>query len=497
MSRLARWGALLLAAAGLVALSRGDDAAGPAPTRSVRVAPGDPPCSDFRGAGSCSATACHGSILPSAPEFSAVLRNEHTTWVSNDAHSRAYQVLFDKRSDRIVRNLSPDPSRGYEPAHEDRRCLACHTTPRPSKDLVATEWMNADAVGCESCHGASGRWLGPHTTGEEWRKRTWKDKESLGFQDTKDLVRRTRLCVGCHVGDAGAGGMPAREVDHDLIAAGHPRLYFELSAYLDNMPAHWIEKGINGGVPTPSDPRPAPAADFPARAWAVGRLVAMEASLRLLEARAARAGSADALAPIPAGTAPWPEFTEYGCFSCHHDLRDRAWRRADRPAGTLAGSPRWGSWSLPATGDLVEAIAGGPEAHTYAESLRRLASLMEQPVPDAAAVARESRAAAGSLTLCFREVAPRRFDGGAVERLIGRLDRPDAWDRIASWDEAAHLFLNLTPLCQSWVKLAPGRNDDQARLQAHLRALREQLAFPPRFDSPKEFDPAKISRPGR
>ena len=224
--------------------------------------------------------------------------------------------------------------------------------------------MNADAVGCESCHGASGRWLGPHTTGEDWRKRPWSEKVELGFQDTKDLVNRTRLCVGCHVGDAGSKDTPAREVDHDLIAAGHPRLYFELSAYLDNMPPHWIEKGINGGAPDSAKrpDRPSPAADFPTRAWAVGHLVALEASLKLLEARAARAGAANPLpAPLPAGTAPWPEFTEYGCFSCHHDLRDHAWRRAARPEGTLPGSLRWGSWSLPPTGDVVVAIAG-PES---------------------------------------------------------------------------------------------------------------------------------------
>ena len=67
-----------------------------------------------------------------------------------------------------------------------------------------------------------------------------------------------------------------------------------------------------------------------------------------------------------------------------------------------------------------------------------------------------------------------------------------AWDSIASWDDGAHLFLDLTPLCQSWVKLAPARKDDQAHLEDRLRTLREQLALPPGFDSPKEFDPARI-----
>jgi hypothetical protein len=28
-------------------------------------------------------------------------------------------------------------------------------------------------------------------------------------------------------------------VDHDLIAAGHPRLNFEFNAYFESLPAHW------------------------------------------------------------------------------------------------------------------------------------------------------------------------------------------------------------------------------------------------------------------
>ena len=43
---------------------------------------------------------------------------------------------------------------------------------------------------------------------------------------------------------------------------------------------------------------------------------------------------------------PWPEFAEYDCFACHHDLRDRAWRRdpvrfGKRPPGSLAWNERY------------------------------------------------------------------------------------------------------------------------------------------------------------
>jgi hypothetical protein len=37
----------------------------------------------------------------------------------------------------------------------------------------------------------------------------------------------------------GPDGKPWRDVNHDLIAAGHPRLSFELSAFMATMPPHW------------------------------------------------------------------------------------------------------------------------------------------------------------------------------------------------------------------------------------------------------------------
>ena len=377
-------------------------------------------------------------------------------------------------------------------------CLACHTTPRPSKDLVATEWMNADAVGCESCHGASRRWLGPHTTGDDWRKRPWSEKAELGFQDTKDLVGRTRLCVGCHVGDAGSGEMPAREVNHDLIAAGHPRLYFELSAYLDNMPAHWIEKGINGGVPTRSDPRPSPAADFPARAWAVGHLVALEASLKLLESRAARAGAAEspprhrsrpARPPGPSSrsTAASPAITTCAIRPGAARLGPTV-RCPARRDGAHGASPRPATWWKRSREE--------PEAQTYTESLRRLSSLMEQPVPHATAIARERGRRPVRWPFASRKSpeAIRRRGGRAVDRPAGSRGCPGSHRELGRGrpplpqpDPVVSILGQAGPRPERQPGPAPGPPPGLAR----------KLAFPPRFDSPKEFDPAKISRPGR
>jgi hypothetical protein len=475
--RIAGWGPLVFS--GLVWAVLGHSAEQTAASAGRPAAP----ATEFRGAGSCSAVACHGSIAPQPGQ--EILRNEHTTWISEDDHSRAFQVLFDERSQRIARNLGSGLDSSV-PAHEDERCLACHTTPRSKPALAATPWMNSDGVGCESCHGASAHWLGRHTTSAWKQINDPREKRAHGLVDTKDLVHRATVCTGCHVGQRSHESLLDRDVNHDLIAAGHPRLNFELSAFLDRMPAHWKEKNQNADR---ADPRRR-AANFPARAWALGRLVTLRSSIELLSARSAAAVD---------HAVPWPEFTEYGCFSCHHSLRDEAWRRRQNAAVTPIGAARWGTWTTPLLGELlgpVKPLTDEASARESLESLSRLAALMAPAVPNPALVQRASHLAAEKLDRSIAGLAEARFDAEQVERLITALDGPEAWDRVASWDEATVRYLALVPLRQAWSELAPTRKADQDKLAIRLEAVRSKLYFPAGYDSPSGFDPGKL-RMGR
>jgi hypothetical protein len=446
--------------------------ADPQPKRTARSPEPAAAAAEFRGSGSCSAVACHGGIAP-RPGL-RVLGNEHTTWISDDRHSRAYQTLFADRSDRIVRNLAGNRAPD-KPASEDERCLACHTTPRSQGALKATGWMNQDGVGCESCHGASARWLGFHTT-QEWRQtESPSQKEAFGFLNTKSLAVRARACAGCHVGDSSATGLLARDVNHDLIAAGHPRLDFELSAFLDNMPPHWNEKGENADPMTKSGR----AANFPARAWAIGQLVTALLSLELLESRA------------QPGNSSWPEFTEYGCFSCHHDLRDDEWRR-QRPAGPARGAPAWGSWTTPMTRELANGFLADPAARRFSESIEQLALLMAKPVPERTAVASQAHKTAEALSPYLEALAAKSFDARDVEALLGIVNLPEAWKRVSTWDEAVQRYLALVPLYQARLALAPDQAPEPQPLRRQIDTLLEKLKFPPGFDSPGGFDPSLL-----
>jgi hypothetical protein len=481
MRRLAVGTICVIAGAALITLSHGDDAVVPAAGRPVpELAPRQ---SDFLGAGSCSSTACHGSIAPADPLFSKVLRNEHTTWISTDAHSQAYKVLFDPRSINIVANLAKDPAH-VVPAERDERCLACHSTPRSVSEAAVTSWLDSDAVGCESCHGGSRRWLGPHTT-DWWQTLSTSQKAEFGLASTKDLGHRGRLCAGCHVGDGGSDQQPARDVNHDLIAAGHPRLNYELSAFLDNMPPHWVEKNENAD-PTADRRKPRRAADFPARAWMLGRLTTAEQTLKLLQSRATTAD---------AHRAPWPEFAELDCFSCHHDLREQTWRRTTRPGGTLIGSTRWSTANLAGLNDLLAEVTSKPAAIPWNESLDRLVIEMAKPYPNPKFMARESRNTAALVASLINDLATKRLSGPNLQAIIARLDRAGAWDHLTSWDAAAQLYLALVPLRQSLIDLEPTKSAEYAPLGARLETLHRKLTYPPGFDSPRDFDPTQLLKP--
>ena len=74
----------------------------------------------------------------------------------------------------------------------------------------------------------------------------------------------------CHV------GTPDANVDHDMIAAGHPPLRFEFSSYLANLPPHWDvakdrQKNSPGGETL-----------FEPLAWVTGQNISSAAAAELL-----------------------------------------------------------------------------------------------------------------------------------------------------------------------------------------------------------------------
>ena len=262
----------------------------------VRLATGAdaPEPSKYTGPGSCSSPSCHGSVQERTE--TTVQQNEYSTWVVRDKHAHAFVNLTNPVGTRMAQIMGlPKPDTAP-------RCLACHSLDVPL-EMRARTFDLTDGVGCENCHGPASAWLGPHTT------RGWNYDKSLelGMYNTRDLVKRSEKCLSCHLGTA------EKFVDHELIAAGHPDLYFELDSFMAVMPTHWkeVDKDPWLGV----------------RALSVGQAVQLREQLKRV-ARESQGGI-------------WPEYAELDCFACHHNLTAAkdSWRQERGYPGRRPGNP--------------------------------------------------------------------------------------------------------------------------------------------------------------
>jgi hypothetical protein len=441
--------------------------AAPTPSPKTTAGASDARASSIAGRAACSGRACHGGLEPNA---AGVRQNEFTTWIMHDKHARAFEVLTGERGRRIGRNL------GIEHPERDARCLACHTTPQLAgaipDDLVP---LRADGVGCEACHGpakaggsaGSEGWLVAHVTAE-WKKLEGKSKEAAceknGMTPLFDLEVQARTCAGCHVGAPAdpAHGIPARDLNHDLMAAGHPRLMFELSTYRANMPPHW-RTDLHAKTP-----------GYEALVWATGQVESAKASAELSGDRAKRAAE---------GKAPWPEFAEAGCFSCHADLRAPSWRRqGDYYAGRTPGAipaNRWYSALLP-TLDVVAKNKAVPAD----KAVRDLATELNKPSPDPAKVAALAGTATADLDKLLAAIKPLSMDAANLKALTEGLAKQAGTIKQPDWDELAQIALAAAAL-----RDAAGKGTSPEALQP-LDDLFRQLAFPSPYESPEGYTPS-------
>ncbi|HWW61036.1 MAG TPA: multiheme c-type cytochrome [Thermoanaerobaculia bacterium] len=267
----------------------------------------------YVGASSCANAGCHGSTLPL--NATRIRQNEYFTWLSTDRHAQAYNVLFNDLSARILRNM-----RLRNKAYQESLCLDCHSTNVPA-NAVAVRIDPEDGVQCEACHGPASGWRGEHT------QAGWTHEQSVarGMIDLRSLPVRAASCDACHVGTRN------KEVDHELIASGHPLLAFELDNYSATMPAHWNPNPTHG-----------------ARAWATGEAVKFRDALDNL-ARHARGEK-------------WPEFSDMSCTNCHHSLKGSQWRQVRGWPGR-AGLPAWS----PQHWAIVRLIVGKAAPRTRAQ----------------------------------------------------------------------------------------------------------------------------------
>jgi Cytochrome c554 and c-prime len=409
------------------------------------------------GSSSCAAAGCHGALRPQADQ--SVQHNELTLWVAEDKHALAYEALFTPTALHIAKLLG-----GKAPAHEDMRCLACHVNPLTATTSPSAreraEWTSG--TGCEACHGSASRWLREHTQ-PAWQSLGPAEKSKAGMTPPGDTVAFARQCVGCHVGAPEQGGMPLRDVNHDLIAAGHPRLHFEFGVYLANLPRHWSKKINEKLLP-----------DHPLRAWFAGQLVSAQAAAELLADRAQHAGKAQ-------NGRPWPEFAEYNCYACHHDLSQPSERQQPQHlAGRAPGSLPWGSWYFSMPGMLAE--NDDSVSMKLLPILQQLRKLMQERSSDFREISTQASVAANGLRI-WLDQSQQKIDSTALARQL-RASAVQGQSFLEDWDHAEQLYLGLAAL-QQWKRQPAARQT--------LEALARKLAFDAapdkdQYESPRDFD---------
>ncbi len=445
---------LVLAPAVAAALWAGRPQTAAAPFATPGAATAPDAAFQAQGVASCASAACHHFDGPRGSKGS-----EYSTWVGHDPHARAYEVLFEARAKRIVKNLQG--LKNLDDAHPEREklCLSCHVYPDPqlkggpSHPRLAA----ADGVGCEACHGPAEKWLATHYS-DGWKRMSAEAKAELGFVNTKDLRVRAQVCAGCHV------GRQEMDVNHDLIAAGHPRLRFEYGAYLANYGfRHWKLEDEKARHP-----------DHEARAWLVGQLVSAQSALELLAHRAETS--------LRKPDKPWPEFAEYNCAGCHHQLEARPGEAKGPAAGRRSGDLAWGTWYHA----LLPALADNPKL------LADLDRLMRERVPEESKVREEARKVAKELGERARRVNEVKPDGAKRTSLFAALAGAslETGRGPVNWDAETQRYLGLAALQNAPSDLktpvSPGLPEAIRRLGAQL-----QDAFPKGrenvYDSPSRF----------
>jgi hypothetical protein len=390
----------------------------------------------YNGPGACAASSCHGGVQPKT--ITRIAQNEYSIWAAQDKHPRAFNVLSNNVSVRMAKLLKiGDPNK-------EHKCLACHALDT-APELHAETFRLDDGVSCENCHGPAVGWLGPHTT-KDW---THAQSLKLGMYDTRDIVSRSEKCLSCHVGTAD------KQVDHDMIAAGHPDLTFELDTFSSAMPRHW--KTIRDKNPW-SD----------VQEWAIGQAVQLREGLNRLGRRASGP--------------QWPEFSELECFSCHHSLTrpEDSWRQAVGYAGR-PGTTRWNPSRYVVFRHI--ALEVNREAGTKLDADLNHLSEMVGTWADRKQIEASAQEAATLADQIAQQLNHQEYDQNLTSRVMQAIAADDTTISNSGERSAEQAAMALDSLSIAYSKNAKAANSQG--LRTAINGLFQQLNNPSAYNAPQ------------
>lgn len=253
-------------------------------TPASRASAAESDSAQHLGVASCAGSTCHGR---QEGDGKVVRQDEIKLWQEESsaggAHSRAFRVVTGARGQAIAARL------GIGDPGSAAMCLGCHTDPAANH---GPRFQKSDGIGCEACHGGAQNWIQSHYTVGASHARNI----SQGMVPLENAKTRASVCLDCHFGGSG----PGQFVNHRIMAAGHPRISFELDLF-STLQQHHSEdadylqrKGRTDDV----------------RLWATGQAMALERALTLYST------------PKLAAEGVFPEFYFFDCHTCHRRISD-------------------------------------------------------------------------------------------------------------------------------------------------------------------------------
>jgi hypothetical protein len=406
------------------------------------------------GVASCGGSTCHGRMVADGP---VVRQDELLRWQepsnSGGAHSRAYAVLSNSRSATIARNL------GIGNASAVPMCLGCHSEPAES---YGPKFQVSDGVGCEGCHGASSGWIASHyTVGASHR-----DNVARGMIPLENPQARASVCLDCHFGSARNGQF----VNHRIMAAGHPRISFELDLF-STLQQHHDEdadyasrKGRTNNVAM----------------WATGQAMALQRSLTLYAN------------PQRGTEGVFPEFYFYDCHSCHRRIYDQA-----QPVKTGVNNPgRPIPEGMPPYNDenmimlsAAARVAAPGLAGRFDSHVRAFHLALGRDRSAAAAAARQLSQTAGSLASAF---AKSRMGSREAYAMIGVISSAALAPRFTDYEGSVQAVMAIDTLLNSLVNMGEIAVGSAAGIRADVNRAYTAVKEPNEY-RPLEFRAALAS----
>ena len=404
----------------------------------------------IRGAASCAASGCHGGPRPGVAAEDSLRGSEYSLWLEKDPHAKSWQTMSSAKSVGIMSKLGILQDGEIKNTAAYKNCLACHNTERKISNDKLTPIIS-EGVGCESCHGPSEPWYSQHYQSQYAKNLAVK---RLGLTDSKPLLQRAKMCTTCHVGSKD------RDMNHDMIAAGHPALYFDMAVYHEAYPKHWREHTTE-------------ATELRPQLWLAGKIAMADAELELIAARAAKT--------LPISV--WPELSNYQCNSCHVSLNGipKSVAKNDKPLRTARAPVR--NWNLGGI-ELLDEMGYRPNAD-FEIAKERLRHLLEEPSPNA----ERTVSFANSVRIQLIEAItlnnkPMLLSWSLKQQMNNSLGLLEAAKEQDSWESASAAYIAI------WASQTSRRSE---QLDGALRTMRDALLFPIHLQSP-DFPKTASSR---